>query len=211
VTVTSRRSGRPRHEAALQYEQRVGARAQFEVTAPFANGIGDVSLAWKQVLHADRAGGRIVSAGAEATLPTGEESAGLGGGVARVEPFVLAGQAIGSAGFVQAQAAIEWPVDRAKAALEGLARGVFGWSLLEDRGFGRAWTPMVEVLWARPEDEASEWDVVPQLQVTLSKLQHVSVAGGVRLPVTQRSARRPAVITYFLWDWFDGGLFDFWR
>ena len=37
----------------------------------------------------------------------------------------------------------------------------------------------------------SEWDVVPQLQVTLSKLQHVMVAAGVRIPLTQREERPP--------------------
>ena len=43
--------------------------------------------------------------------------------------------------------------------------------------------------WARakPTDEA-EWDVVPQLQVTLSKLQHVMVAGGRAHP-GQRTGR----------------------
>ena len=39
------------------------------------------------------------------------------------------------------------------------------------------------------EGGPSEWDVVPQVQVTLSKLQHVMLAAGVRVPVTQREER----------------------
>ena len=64
---------------------------------------------------------------------------------------------------------------------------------------------------ARPEGGESEWDVVPQLQVTLSKLQHVMVSAGVRIPVTQRAERRPQALLYLLWDWFDGGFFERWR
>jgi hypothetical protein len=46
-------------------------------------------------------------------------------------------------------------------------------------------TPQVEVLWARPQGGQSEWDVVPQVQVTLSKLQHVMIAAGA-------ASRQPA-------------------
>ena len=70
---------------------------------------------------------------------------------------------------------------------------------------------MIEALWARPFHGASEWDLVPQLQVSLSKLQHVLVAGGVRIPITERSERHPQAVMYFLWDFFDGGLFDYWK
>jgi hypothetical protein len=53
--------------------------------------------------------------------------------------------------------------------------------------------------------------VVPQIQVTLSKLQHVMVAVGARLPITQREDRHPEGLVYLLWDWFDGGFFEFWK
>lgn len=53
--------------------------------------------------------------------------------------------------------------------------------------------------------------MVPQMQVSLSKLQHVLLNVGVRIPVNERETRKPEVLTYVLWDWFDGGLFRFWR
>ena len=57
----------------------------------------------------------------------------------------------------------------------------------------------------------TEWDVVPKMQVSLSKLQHILLSVGVRVPINQRDERKPQVLTYFLWDWFDGGLFQFWK
>ena len=209
----------------LVYERRVGRRSQFEVILPFNiqqdspttgaarwnRGLGDVALGFKHALYASVDTGRIVSAGGEIVLPTGKESAGLGSGVTVFEPFVLAGQAIGSTGFAQIHAALELPSDRSKASREAFVRTAVGASLLQDRGFGRAWTPILEVLWARPEGERSEWDLVPQMQVTLSKLQHVAIGAGVRIPLNGRGERHPQAVTYLLWDWFDGGFLDFWR
>jgi hypothetical protein len=67
------------------------------------------------------------------------------------------------------------------------------------------------VLAANPEDGRAEWDVVPQIQISLSKLQHVLLDVGVRIPLNEREERKPQVLVYLLWDWFDGGLFDFWK
>jgi len=37
------------------------------------------------------------------------------------------------------------------------------------------------------------------------------VSGGLRIPINERGERRMQVLTYVLWDWFDGGLRDGWR
>ena len=61
-----------------------------------------------------------------------------------------------------------------------------------DAAFGRTWTPIVEVLGARElgrRAPTSTWDLVPQLQVTLSTRQHVMASFGLRVPVTR--AGRP--------------------
>jgi mono/diheme cytochrome c family protein len=205
----------------LLYERRLGKRSQLEVVvpletshadgAPWTGGIGDVAVSVKRAFYASVQTGRIFSAGSEVIFPSGSESSGRGSGTTVVEPFVTLGQAIGATAFVQLHSGVELPFDTDKSPREVFARGAFGNSFLQDHGFGRAWTPMVELLWARPEGEHSEWDVVPQLQVTLSKLQHVMIAGGVRIPLNGGDERHPAVVTYFLWDWFDGSLFDFWR
>jgi mono/diheme cytochrome c family protein len=221
VTTSVNTSGDGQVGNTVLYERRLGKRNQLEVSVPidalqgdasdWTAGVGDIAVGFKRALYASVDAGRIVSAGGEVVLPTGSSSSGLGSGTTIFEPFVLFGQAVGATGFVQAHAAVEWPVDRAKAAREAFVRAAVGNSFLQDRGFGRAWTPMAELLWARPAGGPSEWDLVPQMQVTLSKLQHVAVAVGVRLPLNERDERHTQLLTYFLWDWFDGSLFDFWQ
>ena len=58
--------------------------------------------------------------------------------------------------------------------------------MAQDQGFGRAWSPMLEILAAKPESATAEWDLVPQIQISLSKLQHVLVNVGVRVPLNER-------------------------
>jgi mono/diheme cytochrome c family protein len=204
----------------LIYERRFGARNQIEVNAPVAfvthegswqRGIGDLALAFKRTIHADVRAGRILSAGLEAALPTGDESSGLGEGVMRLEPFAAYGQILPGNTFVQVHAGAELPTDSERGAREAFVRAAFGATVAQERGFGRAWSPQIELLWARPEGGPVEWDVAPQIQISLSKLQHVLIAGGVRIPLTQRGERSAQVVTYLLWDWFDGGLFEFWK
>ena len=56
-------------------------------------------------------------------------------------------------------------------------------------GFGRAWSPMTEVIVAKPKGGDAEWDVVPQMQVSLSKLQHILLER--RRPRAAQRARGP--------------------
>ena len=71
---------------------------------------------------------------------------------------------------------------------------------------------MLEVLAARDlaSGAKTEWDVAPQLQVSLNKRQHVLGAIGVRQPITGRSNRSTELVFYLLWDWFDGGVLEGW-
>jgi hypothetical protein len=144
-------------------------------------------------------------------LPTGKESLGLGNGYTVFEPMLLAGQMLGANGFVQLQAGYEIPSDHARGTNEAFVRTALGYTWAQDAGRGRAWTPMAEVMVAQPAGAPAEWDIVPQAQVSLSKLQHVLVSAGVRVPLTQRDSRQAQLVTYLLWDWFDGGLFQFWK
>ena len=203
------------------YERRFGVRNQFEIAMPvtvlqksnatWSRGLGDVAVAIKRTFYASVDTGRIFTAGAEMVVPTGKDGAGFGHGYTLYEPFALFGQILPRGMFLQAQAGLGVPSDHRLGNNEAYGRVGFGGTVAQDHGYGRAWSPMVEVLWARETYRESEWDVVPQLQITLSKLQHVMVSGGVRIPVTERWERHPQVLTYLLWDWFDGGLFEFWK
>ena len=206
----------------IVYEHRVGSRGQYEVTIPidlqqseaggaWNRGLGDIELAFRRTLYASYPRGSIFAAGGAVTLPTGKEESGLGNGFTIVEPFAMWGQIIGANGFLQLHTGIEIPTDRSRGPNEGFLRTALGYTLAEDQGFGRAWSPMAEVIVAKPEGAPAEWDVVPQMQVSLSKLQHILLSVGVRVPLNEREERKPQFLTYFLWDWFDGGLFQFWR
>jgi len=206
----------------LVYEHRIGSRGQYEVKLPFgaqqaepdgawSRGIGDVELAVRRSFYASLDRGSIFAAGAAVVLPTGKESEGLGNGFWIYEPFAMWGQYLGTNGFLQLHTGVEIPSDLSRWTNEGFLRTTLGYMLAQDQGFGRAWSPMMEVLAAKPSGGTTEWDVVPQVQVSLSKLQHVLLSVGVRVPLNERADRKPQLLTYFLWDWFDGGLFDFWK
>jgi hypothetical protein len=201
------------------YERRLGARTQYEVKVPVAvqasdsewhRGLGDIAAAVKHVLYHSRNRGSIVSAAAEIVLPTGKENEGLGGGVTVFEPFVTAGKILPGDGFLQGQAGFE--IAARRDGHEVFWRGAVGRSFVKGE-FGRTWSPMVELLGVTELQggQPVHWDVVPQMQVTLNARQHIMINAGVRLPINERSSRSTQVLTYFLWDWFDGGLFDGWR
>ena len=202
----------------LLYEQRIGARAQFEIAVPFVardtgvgwqSGLGDIAIAIKRVLFHSLDAGRILGVTAEVVLPTGSESEGLGSGSTVFEPFVTFGQILPAESFLQVQAGVEIATSGEK---ETFGRIAVGRTFVEGR-FGRAWSPIVEVLAARDVEAGAQaqWDVVPQMQVSLSKRQHILFNVGVRIPMNDREGRSTRVLTYFLWDWFDGGLLDGWR
>ena len=88
-----------------------------------------------------------------------------------------------------------------------------GKSVRQDGGLGRLWSPMIEVVGDRAfaAGEAMDVEVVPQMQVTLSRRQHVRANAGLRIPASNREGRSKVFVFYLLWDWFDGGLFEGWR
>lgn len=202
------------------YERRFGAVNQWEVAVPInsvddasngrSTGLGDLALGYKRVLAHSLSRGNIVSASAEVKLPSGDEDKGLGSGTAVFEPFLTFGQMLPRDSFVQLQAGVEIPFESAYSK-EAFWRAAIGKSF-EQGQFGRSWSPMVELLGAKPlvSGAGVDWDVVPQMQVSLNTRQHIRLNGGVRIPVNNRDHRSASVIVYLLWDWFDGGFLDGW-
>ena len=206
----------------LVYERRIGPRNQIEAKVPidffqsadgrpWTRGIGDLAFAFKRTIVSDLGRGVIAAAGGELILPTGHEERGLGAGTTVLEPFAMWGLLLPRNGFLQMHGGIELPLDTDRATQEAFVRTAVGTSFMQDRSFGRAWSPQVELLWARPDGGSSEWDVVPQLQISLSKLQHVMISVGARVPLNEREERSTQVLAYLLWDWYDGSVFDFWK
>lgn len=206
----------------LVYEQRFGARNQIEIVVPFGfrennhgswsgGQLGDMAVGIKRALYHNTSSGSIFSLTGEIILPTGDRATGFGKGTTIFEPFISYGQILPGSSFIQFQSGIELPLLPNKAEQEAFWRGVFGSSLTQGE-WGRTWTPMLEILGAREFESSAviHWDLVPQIQITLNKRQHIMLNAGVRIPMEDRS-RDTQLVVYILWDWFDGGLFDGWN
>lgn len=222
ITTTIERAGGSAVSNSVVYERRLGRRSQWELAVPidiqqdekggpWKRGLGDVAAAFKHVLFHDLGRGSILSGGLEVVLPTGKESRGFGKGVTIFEPYVSVAQLVGSTGFVQAQAGVELPANRARASREAFWRIAAGQTWFHNR-FDREWSPMMEFVAAKElvKGERVHWDLVPQLQVSLSRRHHVLLNGGLQLPVNARADRGRTFRMYLLWDWFDGGFFTGW-
>ncbi len=202
----------------LVYEQRFGVRNQFEMIVPFGlrrepgasrfGGVGDVTLGYKRMLASSLRTGSIFSAAGEVKLPTGDASRGFGGGTTVFEGWGAYGQLLPKESFLQFQGGFELPADRRDAPRAVFWRTAAGTSLAGDGGFGRLWSPMVELLADREfaSGARTNWDVVPQMQVTINKRQHLRLGFGVRVPVNNTLSRSAQIVFYLLWDRFDGGL-----
>jgi mono/diheme cytochrome c family protein len=207
----------------LVYERRFGVRNQIDISVPFAfqqsgtgnwfGGVGDISLGFKRMLASSLRTGSIFSLAGEATLPTGNAARGLGNGVTILETFASFGQLLPKNSFFQFQGGFEVPTHMDDANKAVYWRTVLGKTFIEDQGRGRLWSPMVELLADRElaSGETINWDVLPQIQVTLSSRQHIRADFGVRIPANNTADRSPAIMFYVLWDWFDGGLRDGWK
>ena len=209
----------------LLYEKRIGPKSQIELELPFrareqspaggtSGGVGDVAVGVKHVLTHSLERGNILSAGAEVVFPSGDEDDGLGKGTTVFEPYLAAAQIFAEDGFLHVQLLGEIPVDRDRADAEVQGRAALGWSFAQDSGFGRVFTPMIEFIGTgglpRAGANTFDADLVPQLQMTLSRRQHLMLSAGVRIPLTRTGSRPTRVVAYLLWDGFDGGLVEGW-
>jgi len=207
--------------STIIYEKRFGARNQWEIAVPLSmheseqgwSGVhvGDVEVALKRALFHDGNVGYIISAGVEAILPTGDRHLGYGDGTLVYGGYLSAAQALPANFYLQVQGGAEFPAKTSRREKEGYARGVFGTTVFALGG--RAISPMAEVVATRPfgvTDPVTTSDWIPQLQIALSRRQHILASFGVRLPITDRATRSREFVVYVLWDWFDGGLFTGW-
>ncbi len=229
ITTTTDSSGAGAIESEFLYEKRIGSNAMVEVALPLAYratgeaaggspgrgsgrtlGLGDVSFGYKRTVHHDLRRGTILSLGAEAVLASEVEASGSLRRAPVFEPFVAYAHLLPRDSFVQMQALAELAADgdAHHVAEFGVAFGKT-WTRGE---FGRAWTPMIEVLTARDltSGASTRVDLVPQVQVSLNTRQHVLLNAGLRFPAGDSDGRGVQVVVYLLWDWFDGGFLDGW-
>jgi hypothetical protein len=201
----------------LTYEKRFGPRNQWEIVVPFgwlgvpdeadptrrsewSSAVGDMRFSLKRAPHHDR--NSIFNVAGELIFPTGDDERGFGRGTAVFEPNLAWGQILPAGFFLQSQLGLELTFAKAKADNELLFRNAIGWTV--QRGtFGRAWSPMLEVLVGRDlvAGEDFIFDLVPQVQVTLNRRPHVMLDVGVRTPLNERDERDTQLLVCVLWDY----------
>jgi mono/diheme cytochrome c family protein len=199
------------------FEKRFGERGQLEVNLPISSvtsgtGIGDIGVAWKQNLLADVDRGTIFSLLGEVVLPTGSARRGLGSGAFAFETHALFAQILADDFFLQGDVFGAYPTGK---GLSNEAHGNFalGRTFAEDEGWGRSWSPQVELLTTQEFMPGAklQWDIVPQLQVSLSRRQHILLSVGERIPLNDRGGdRQPQFVFYLIWDWYDAGFLQGW-
>lgn len=216
----------PGIESELGYEYRIGKRSQLEVAIPFtfaqrdtgglSGGIGDIAVGIKHVMFSqlspDAGHGSIFSLQGEIALPTGDEARGFGTGEVVFTTFGAYDILFPGNAFLQLQGGVDLPRHTQDVPRTAFLRAALGKSIAEGDGYGRVWSPMLELTGQRDLEGSArtQWDVIPELQVTLSARQHVRADLGFRIPVTETADRPRQVMLYVLWDWFDGGLLEGW-
>ena len=204
------------------HEQTFGGKNQIEVDIPvtYANqnnqwtsGVGDITLAMKRALFSSLRTGSILSVQGGILLPTGDSKRGFGAGTPTFEPFVAYDQLFPENTFFQFQLGADLPANTSVSPRNLFFRSTLGQALAQDHGLGRMFTPMVEILASRnySPGASTDWDVLPQIQMTISRRQHIRGDIGVRAPFTNTGNRNPQVQFYILWDWAEGKFWEGWR
>jgi mono/diheme cytochrome c family protein len=176
-------------------------------------GFGDITVGLKRTLFSSLRKGSILSAQVGFLLPTGDSSRGFGAGTTTFEPFLAYDQLLGERNFLQFQLGGDVTFDSTKSPRSLFFRTAAGRSMAPDRGLGRLFTPMVEFVGTHDYSPGAgtDLDIVPQMQVTVSKRQHIRADVGVSAPVTDTADRKPQIIFYVLWDWAEGAFWNGWR
>jgi cytochrome c553 len=214
-------SGQPGNATHIIHEQRFGEKNQIEVDVPIQfgdqnhvwyGGVGDATLGLKRVMFSNLNTGSILSMQGGFLIPSGNRSRGFGSGTTTFEPFVSFDQLFRTDTFVQTQFGADLPFHTNIAPQSLFFYSAIGQSFGQNHGLGRLWTPMFEFLANRDllNGAQTDWDILPQLQVTISRRQHIRGDLGFRVPVTDTTGRQKQIAFYLLWDWQDGKLTEGW-
>jgi len=213
--------GAPGVTVDIIHEQRFGVKNQIEIDVPlnfqdqdhtWYGGVGDITLAVKREIFSSLRSGSILSLQGGVIVPTGNRMRGFGTGTTTFETFAAFDQLFRTNTFLQSQVGADLPRHTDIAPQSMFWRIAVGQSFAQNRGLGRLWSPMVEFLADRDLSTGAKtnWDILPEMQVTISRRQHVRGNLGVRTPMTNTSGRPVQVMFYVLWDWGDGKLTEGW-
>ena len=214
-------SGAPGLTTDFIHEQSFGKKGQLEVDVPWVyqdqnhnwnSNVGDITFGWKQVMFSSLKTGSILALQGGVLPPTGDQKLG-GNGTTVFEPFLAFDQLFPTNTWVQFQMGADLPRHPDITPQSLFYYTAIGQTLAPDHWLGRQWSPMVEFLATKDlkDGAKTDWDVLPEMQVTISRRQHIRADIGVRTPFTNTACRSPEVNLYVLWDWADGKFWEGWK
>lgn len=221
VSTAVNASGAPGFVTDIIHEQRFGVHNQIEIDVPvnaqdqnhtWYGGVGDATIGIKREVFSSLRTGSILALQGSVIVPTGSKSRGFGSGTTTFETFAAFDQLFPTNTFLQFQLGADLPRHTDIAPQSVFWRTALGQSFAKDHGLGRLFSPMVEFVANRDliNRAKNNWDIVPEMQVTISHRQHIRANVGVRTPATNTAGRSPQVVFYILWDWADGRLNEGW-
>ena len=213
--------GVPGNESHIIHEQRFGVNNQIEVDVPIQfqdqnhvwyGGVGDATLGLKRVMYSNLNSGSILSLQGGLLIPSGNRSRGFGSGTTSFETFAAFDQLFRTDTFIQTQFGADLPFRTSVAPQSWFFNTAIGQSFAANHDLGRLWSPMFEFIANRDltAGARTDWDIVPQMQVTISRRQHIRGDLGLRIPVNDTEGRQKQIVFYLLWDWADGKLTEGW-
>src|SRR5262249_2345598 len=166
----------------------------------------------KRVMFSTLNSGSILALQGSVIAPTGNRARGFGSGTTTFETFAAFDQLFKTNTFIQTQFGADLPRHTDIAPQSIFFNAAVGQLIATDHKLGRAWTPMMEFITDRDlkDGAKTDWDILPQMQVTISHRQHIRGDLGVRVPVTNAAGRAVQIQFYLLWDWQDGKLTEGW-
>jgi len=221
LTESLKAQGAPQATTQAVYEQRFGVKNEIEITVPFTfqdqnhtyyGGFQDSTIGVKRAFFSSLRTGSIFALQGEVSLPVGNVKRGFGSGVTTFTPFAAYGQLLPANFFLEFQGGADLPVNTRKAPQDVFYNTVIGANIAQNKGLGRLWSPMVEFLGTRnlQTGATTSWDILPQVEVTINKRQHIRGDIGVRIPAANTAGRQVQVVFYLLWDWQEGKLTEGW-
>jgi mono/diheme cytochrome c family protein len=203
------------------YEKRIGSSGMVEASIPYnvsqesgvaRSGFGDIAIGYKHKLFANLKKGSIFSLGGEVSVPTGNAEIGTGGESTVFETYAAYGQILPADSFLQLQSGIELPTSPDRAPRAFFLRSAIGKTISGRGGLGRRWSPMAEIIADRDlvTGATTNWDIVPEIQIPISKRMHILANIGFLIPANNTADRPKQIVLYFLWDYVDGSLKQGW-
>ena len=197
----------------LAYEQRLGARGEWELNLPYTvketrekttAGPGDLSLEYKHVLSTYTEKRALTAAALEVVFPSGDRDRGLGDGTFTFEPSFLSGIALRQFVFQnQIQAVLPLNEDRAERQMRYRVAGSYLTSL-----FKRDFVPNLEVEFRHNlQGESNEVLLLtPQLYTGLRFRGHVALRIGAQIPIAGTDPFHYRIGAALVWEYLEGGL-----